>query len=243
MASSRWTKLSETSVGWYRRVFDVPKSDQGRRVFLDFDGVFRSALVFLQWQFYRPQRQRLRPFRFDLTDFLFYGEKNCITVRVDASLGDGWFYEGAGIYRHVWLTKTYPLRLGQWDTVVRTEVQGNNATLKLSTVVENAGNAAESCRVRWQILDAAGKTVSTTESPVAEVAADGKQSFSAIAKLGHPALWSPEEPNLYCAVASVDAGGNTRDREPGRLRRAHAGFRCGPWLFLERYKHTNPRHL
>jgi len=55
--------------------------------------------------------------------------------------------------------------------------------------------------------------VSTTESPVAEVAADGKQSFSAIAKLGHPALWSPEEPNLYCAVASVDAGGNTRDRD------------------------------
>ena len=203
----------ETSVGWYRRVFDVPKSNQGRRVFLDFDGVFRSALVFCNGNFIGRNDNGYVPFRFDLTDFLFYGEKNCITVRVDASLGDGWFYEGAGIYRHVWLTKTYPLRLGQWDTVVRTEVQGNNATLKLSTVVENAGNAAESCRVRWQILDAAGKTVSTTESPVAEVAADGKQSFSAIAKLGHPALWSPEEPNLYCAVASVDAGGNTRDRD------------------------------
>ena len=85
--------------------------------------------------------------------------------------------------------------------------------LKLSTVVENAGNAAESCRVRWQILDAAGKTVSTAESPVAEVAADGKQSFSAIAKLAHPALWSPEEPNLYYAVATVETGGKMRDRD------------------------------
>ena len=55
--------------------------------------------------------------------------------------------------------------------------------------------------------------MSTAESPVAEVAADGKQSFSAIAKLGHPALWSPDEPNLYCAIATVETGGNTRDRD------------------------------
>ena len=203
----------ETSVGWYRRVFDVPKSDQGRRIFLDFDGAFRSALVFCNGNFIGRNDNGYIPFRFDLSDFLFYGEKNCLTVRMDASLGDGWFYEGAGIYRHVWLTKTDPLHLGQWDTVVRTEVQGSTATLKLSTVVKNAGNAGESCRVRWQILDGAGKTVSTAESPALEVAADSKQSFGATAKLEHAALWSPDDPNLYYAVASVETGGRTRDRE------------------------------
>jgi beta-galactosidase len=203
----------ETSVGWYRRVFDVPKSDHGRRVFLDFDGAFRSALVFCNGNFIGRNDNGYVPFRFDLTDFLFYGEKNCITVRVDASFGDGWFYEGAGIYRHVWLTTTDPLRLGLWDTVVRTDVQGRDALLKLGTVVENSGDAPESCRVRWQILDGTGKIVSGAESPVAEVAADGKQSFSATAKLPHPALWSPEEPNLYRALASVETGGRTRDRD------------------------------
>jgi beta-galactosidase len=203
----------ETSVGWYRRVFDVPRSDRGRRVFLDFDGAFRSALVFCNGSFLGRNDNGYVPFRFDLTDFLFYGEKNCITVRMDASLGDGWFYEGAGIYRHVWLTKTDSVYFGQWDTVVRTEMQASDATLKLGTVVENAGKAAESCRVRWQILDEAGNTVSSAESPEAAVAADGKQSFSATAKLTHPALWSPEEPNLYYAVATVETGGNTRDRD------------------------------
>ena len=71
----------ETSVGSLRRVFDVPKSNQGqRRVFLDFDGVFRSALVFCNGNFIGRNDNGYVPFRFDLTDFLFYGEKNCVTV-------------------------------------------------------------------------------------------------------------------------------------------------------------------
>lgn len=203
----------ETSVGWYRRVFDVPKSDLGRRIFLDFDGAFRSALVFCNGNFIGRNDNGYAPFGFDLTDFLFYGEKNCITVRMDASFGDGWFYEGAGIYRHVWLTKTDALHLGQWDTVVRSEVAGTDATLKLSTIVKNSGKAGENCRVRWQILDGVGKTVATAESTVAEVAADGTQSFSATAKLAHAALWSTEDPNLYYAVATVETGGAARDRD------------------------------
>jgi beta-galactosidase len=206
-------KYPETSVGWYRRVFDVAKNEQGRRFFLDFDGAFRRALIFCNGNFIGRNDNGYAPFRFDLTDFLFYGEKNCITVRMDAAFGDGWFYEGAGIYRHVWLTKTDALHLGQWDTVVRTEVVGSDANVKLSTVVKNSGSAAENCRVRWQILDGSGKAVATVDSPTAEVAADGKQIFSANAKIAHAALWSTEEPNLYYTVASVETGGNTRDRD------------------------------
>jgi beta-galactosidase len=56
------------------------------------------------------------PFRFDVTDFANYGDKNVLVVRVDASLGEGWFYEGAGVYRHVWLTKTDPLHLAHGGT-------------------------------------------------------------------------------------------------------------------------------
>ena len=62
-------------------------------------------------------------------------------------------------------------------------------------------------------MDEAGKTVATAESPVAEVGADGKQSFSATVKLAHPAMWSPEEPNLYYSIATVESGGDTRDRD------------------------------
>lgn len=58
-------------------------------------------------------------------------------VRLDASFGDGWFYEGAGIYRHVWLFKTDAVHLGRWESYVRTDAQGNFATLTLGTVVQN----------------------------------------------------------------------------------------------------------
>ncbi len=65
----------------------------------------------------------MRLSHFDLTDFLSYGAKNYIVLRVDASFGDGWFYEGAGVYRHVWLTKTDAVHLGKWESTVRTAVE------------------------------------------------------------------------------------------------------------------------
>jgi len=206
-------KYPETSVGWYRRTFDIPKSDEGRRIFVEFDGAFRSALVFCNGAFLGRSDSGYAPFRFELTDFLNYGESNAIVVRMDASFGDGWFYEGAGIYRHVWLTKVDPIHLGQWDTIVRTEVQGGNATLKLITTVLNTSSAKANCRVRWQILDGAGKSVATVDSPAVDVLADGSQEFTATAKLMKPSIWSPAEPNLYYAVATVESAGKVVDRD------------------------------
>ena len=206
-------RYPETSVGWYRRTFDIPKEDEGRRVWIEFDGAFRSALVFLNGAFMGRNDNGYAPFRFDVTDFLNYGGKNFLVVRMDASFGDGWFYEGAGIYRHVWLTKTDALHLGHWDSYVRTAVKGTAATLSLGTVVENQGAQAESCRVRWQILDAAGKQVATAESTPQSITADGSATFTASANLMNPALWSPETPTMYSAVVTVESGGKTRDAE------------------------------
>jgi beta-galactosidase/beta-glucuronidase len=124
-------RYPETSVGWYRREFEIPASDEGRRITVEFDGAFRSVLVFVNGCFIGRNDNGYAPFSFDLTDFLIYGAKNYIVARVDASFGDGWFYEGAGIYRHVWLTKTDALHLGQWESWVRTELKGNSATLTL----------------------------------------------------------------------------------------------------------------
>lgn len=206
-------RYPETSVGWYRRVFDIPKEDAGRRVVVEFDGAFRSALVFLNGSFMGRNDNGYAPFRFDLTDFLNYGGKNYLVVRMDASFGDGWFYEGAGLYRHVWLTKTDALHLGHWDSYVRTTVKGNAATLSLGTVVQNEGMPPESCRVRWQIFDAAGKAVATADAAPQSVAPDGSATFTASANVTNPALWSPETPNLYSAVVTVESGGKPRDAE------------------------------
>src|SRR5579863_9259269 len=138
----------ETSVGWYRRGFDIPKEDAGRRISIEFDGAFRSALVFFNGYFIGRNDNGYAPFDFDLTDFVNYGGRNFLVVRMDASFGDGWFYEGAGIYRHVWLTKTDTLHLAKWESTVRTTMRGNAAVLSLGTIVQNQGRRAEACRVR-----------------------------------------------------------------------------------------------
>lgn len=214
----------ETSVGWYRRVFEVPEQDRDRRITIEFDGVFRDTLVFLNGYFIGRNNNGYAPFEFDLTDFLNYGGKNYLVVRVDASFGDGWFYEGAGIYRHVWLLKTDALHLGRFESYVRPELKGDAAMLKLGTVVQNRSKASESFRVHWQILDSAGKTVATAESLTQNIAPDGSAELTATARITHPALWSPEEPNLYNAIVSVESGGKRRDADEIRF-----GVRTVEW--------------
>ena len=206
-------RYPETSVGWYRREFQIPASDLGRRVSVEFDGAFRSVLIFVNGCFIGRNDNGYAPFRFDLTDFLNYGAKNYIVARVDASFGDGWFYEGAGIYRHVWLTKTDSLHLGKWESTVRTSLIGNTAALNLGTVVCNEGKEAESAKVTWKILDSAGKTVATAEAPAQSIPVDGSVAFSATAKLTNPALWSVDAPNLYTAIVTVETVSKTRDAE------------------------------
>src|SRR5581483_6644479 len=145
-----------TSVGWYRRVFEIPKSDEGKRISLEFDGVYRNALVIFNGHYIGENLSGYAPFRFDITDHANYGAKNVLVVRVDATEYEGWFYEGAGIYRHVWLTTTDPLHLAHYGTFVRSEIQAGVATLIISTELENEYDAEKSCRVLSRVIDAAG---------------------------------------------------------------------------------------
>jgi beta-galactosidase len=206
-------RYPETSIGWYRRTFDLPKEDAARRVAIEFDGAFRSALVFLNGYFIGRNDNGYAPFRFDVTDFANFGGKNYLVVRMDASFGDGWFYEGAGIYRHVWLMKTDSLHLGRWESYVRPSMKANAAAISLGTIVQNEGAEAESCRVRWQILDPAGKVLANAESAPQSVASNSAATFAASAHISEAHLWSPETPHVYSAVVSVESAAKTRDAE------------------------------
>jgi beta-galactosidase len=225
-------RYPDTSVGWYRREFDVPASDQGRRVWVEFDGAFRDVVLFVNGCFVGRNNNGYAPFRFDLTDFLAIGAKNYIVARVDASFGDGWFYEGAGIYRHVWLTKTDALHLGKWESTVRSTVSGNSAALSLATIVQNEGKQTESAKVTWQIFDAAGKTVATAEAPAQSIAVDGSAEFTATARLASPKLWSVDEPNLYSAIVTVESAGKARDAERVSFGVRTAVFDAAKGFFL-----------
>ncbi len=96
-------RYPETSVGWYRRVFELPAADAGKRITVEFDGAYRQSMVVFNGFYIGQHNGGYDPFSFDLTDFAILGGPNVLLVRVDATLSDGWFYEGAGIYRHIWL--------------------------------------------------------------------------------------------------------------------------------------------
>ncbi len=196
-------RYPETSVGWYRRVFEIPKSDEGRRISVEFDGAFRSALVFLNGYFIGRNDNGYAPFRVDVTDFLNYGGKNFLVVRMDASFGDGWFYEGAGIYRHVWLTKTDTLHLEKWEAYVRPAVFGDSSTLRVAAVVANEKPFVDGGIVHWQIFDPTGKLVGTAGGGRARVDGHERLQFSDDVVIRNPSLWSPETPNLYSALITV----------------------------------------
>jgi beta-galactosidase len=203
----------DTSIGWYRRAFDVPATDAHRRIVLEFDGVFRTAMLFLNGCYLGRNDAGYVPFRYDISDFLNYGGRNYLVVRVDATYGEGWFYEGAGIYRHVWLTKTSRLHLGSCDSVVRCRVEPGRAGLALETRVVNDGLRSEKARVRWTILDRDRRQIATARTAEQLLRPGESATLTTDATLRSPSLWSPDSPHLYSAIATLESEAEPRDAE------------------------------
>jgi len=202
----------ETSVGWYRRVFDLPAEDAGKRITVEFDGAYRQCMVVCNGFYVGRHSGGYDSFSFDLTDFLNPGGTNALLVRVDATLSDGWFYEGAGIYRHVWLVKTHPVHVKKWGTFVSSKVDSDSADLAIRTEVSNHGKAAQAVRVVSTILDPSGKAVGKSTSAAAAIPENDENTFSQQITVSRPQLWSLEERNLYRLATEVSIGGAVVDR-------------------------------
>ena len=202
----------DTSVGWYRRVFEIPAADAGTRIVLEFDGAYRETMLSFNGFYIGVHSGGYDPFHFDVTDFVYPGKTNVLLVRVDATLSDGWFYEGAGIYRHVWLTKTHPVHVKQWGTFVSAKVTNGDAALSIRTDLQNHTKDAQTTRVTSTILDPSGKLIAKSQTPPASIASGADQTVEQTIALKRPLLWSLEERNLYKLVTEISAQGEIVDR-------------------------------
>jgi beta-galactosidase len=201
-----------TSIGWYRRVFDLPNADLGRRIALEFDGVYRDSIVIFNGHYIGRNFSGYAPFRYDISDQANYGAKNVLLVRVDATLGDGWFYEGAGIYRHVWLTKTNAVHVPQWGTFVRSTVRPNApASVRITTEVDNETDTASNCRVVSRIVDPSGNTIATVAATPISIPTWTRRNFDQTIEVTSPALWSVEDPRMYRLETTVESAGAAVD--------------------------------
>ena len=204
-------KYPATSVGWYRKVFTIDKADQGQHFELQFDGIFRGARIWVNGFYLGGDESGYIPQTFDVTEYLNYGDSNLVCVRVDASLEEGWFYEGAGIYRHVWLNRTAPVHVKTFGTFVHADLQApfTAATLTIETTVGNDATQQERYSLRHELMDADGQVVGTATVDGQVLPGKGEQLSVATMTVNNPHLWNLDDPYLYQLNTQVVNSGGT----------------------------------
>src|SRR5208282_1677580 len=195
----------EASIGWYRKTFFISTNDLGRHITVEFDGVFRDSQVWVNGFYLGRESSGYSPFGYDITDYLNYGTNNTIAVRVGASLEEGWFYEGAGIYRHVWLTKTAPLHVAKWGTYVTTDVKDDfsSANVTARITVNNDSPTNASFEIGQTILNANGKAIASGKLKKLSLKPGTAGEFATMLKVSHPSLWSVETPYLHKLITTI----------------------------------------
>lgn len=202
----------DVSVGWYRKSFKIPASDLGRRIYISFDGVFRNSIVWINGHYLGNHPSGYLGFDYDLTDYLNYGGDNVIAVRADATMEEGWFYEGAGIYRHVWLNKFDDLHVATDGTFVTSQLKNNDAFLAIKATVINEGKLPKSFSVSQEIVDADGKHLASADLQNLSLKPYESKEFSSEIMVADAKLWSLETPYLHKLVTVIKQGNVTVDR-------------------------------
>ncbi|HEY0354758.1 MAG TPA: beta galactosidase jelly roll domain-containing protein, partial [Flavisolibacter sp.] len=207
----------ETSIGWYRKKFSVPRKDFGQRFQLEFDGVFRNAHFWINGFYLGNNQSGYIGVAYDITDYINYDRQNLITVRVDATQYEGWFYEGAGIYRHVWLNQYNNLHIAHDGLFVHTSVKAGHATIQVETEIENQSPSVASAEVLSYVTDRNGRKLLQSRWQPLILAINGRFKVNHKLDLTQPHLWSLEDPYLYRVVSLVKQNGKIVDSIQHRI--------------------------
>jgi beta-galactosidase len=196
----------ETSIGWYRKQFVIAKADSGQRFQVQFDGVFRDAKFWVNGYYLGNNESGYVGVVYDITDYVNFDKPNLLVVRVDASQYEGWFYEGAGIYRHVWLNQYNNVHISHDGVFAYASVQNGQATVTVETTVENKNLNPANATVICYLVDREGKTVSgSSDQSISLVANESKVTKQKL-NLAKARLWSLEDPYLYRVLVQVRVG-------------------------------------
>ncbi len=193
----------KTSIGWYRKQFFVAARDSGNKFNIHFDGVFRNCKVYLNGHYLGSNESGYSEFCLDVTDYLSFRKKNVLVVRVDASQYEGWFYEGAGIYRHVWLEHFNPLHVAEYGTSVSAAVADTVATVSVETKIQNNNFARARSNVQYYIIDKNGNRITGSTIEGVSVNNGDTKKMMYHFKVNNPTLWSLENPYCYKLITLI----------------------------------------
>ena len=206
-------KFPETSVGWYRKTINIPEEDLGKRISVQMDGVFRNARVWFNGFYMGTEPSGYATQVYDVTEYVNYGGDNLLCVRADATLEEGWFYEGGGVYRDVWLLKSAAVSVIPFGTFVYADLQQPyaQARLHIDTEVNNHSLMAQTCQVEQRLLNAEGQEVAKSNRATLTIAAKQTLACQQQITVNQPHLWSTIDPYLYKVETTVIVDGKVSD--------------------------------
>jgi beta-galactosidase len=204
-------------LGWYRKTFTLPASMTGKRIALDFDGVFENSYVYLNGQLLGNHPYGYTGYSYDVSGLVHTDghTPNVLAVVVQNQEPSSRWYSGSGITRHVHLTVADPLHIARWGTTVTTPdvattIGSHYATAHVATQVANDSGQAGTVDIHYLIRDASGHVVADATSSDVAVPADGVTSSSDI-RLDNPHLWSTTDPYLYTVQTDITQAGARLD--------------------------------
>ncbi len=204
--------LPSFGVAWYRKRFEAPASAAGRYYAVEFDGAMSNARVFLNGKELGGRPYGYIGFSFDLTPHLRFGAENVLAVRLAPEEHSSRWYPGAGIYRHVWIDATGPVRVARWGTYVTTpSLTELAAIVSVRTELRNQGTQPARVQLETTILDRDRKQVARSLSE-STVAGTGTETVPVRLTVERPQRWDLERPYLYTAISTVRENGRVLDR-------------------------------
>lgn len=208
----------ETSIGWFRKDFLVAKADSGSRFSIQFDGIFRDANFWINGFYLGNNQSGYIGVAYDITDYINFKDTNVVVVRVDATQYEGWFYEGAGIYRHVWLNRYNNVHIADNGVFVHSRIKGNKAKISIETTIGNQSlSKAKGITIYSYLTDRNGKKIVVCKSPSFQIPVNGLKKINQEIGISNPRLWSLDDPYLYRVVSVVKQNGNEIDRQVTRI--------------------------
>jgi beta-galactosidase len=193
-----------SGVSWYRKTFQQSELKEGKRLFVQFDGVMANSEVWINGHSLGKRPNGYVSFHYDLTPHLRVGE-NVLAVRSDttAQPASRW-YTGAGIYRHVWLIEKHAVMFDRWSTFVTTpKIADDAVTVAVTTTAMNTGAKARTIRLRILLSDPDGNAVGTFETETKTLAPGEKAELGGEIVVKAPLRWAVETPRLYQARVSL----------------------------------------
>jgi beta-galactosidase len=185
-------------IAWYRRHFRLEESDRGQYVAIQFDGIATHCTVYVNGHLLARNFCGYTPFTVDMSDIASFGDQlNVVAVRVDATHMEGWWYEGAGIYRHVWLIKTCRLRFAPYGLFVQPKkIDGETWVTQIESTLVNDSDDDQQCWLDSTIYDPAGNIAGQASADVRLAPRSSTRVIQSIT-VDSPLLWSLSNPQLF----------------------------------------------